>query len=92
MRATGRVADRRRNAAEGAFDVFAADPVEVAEEFEAVANGDGSADDAAAELEGARSALAEALSSDTPSPELIRAALEAVTEALSMLGSDDEVR
>lgn len=65
---------------------------EVAEEFEAVAAGDGSADDAAAELEGARSALDEALSSDAPSPELLRAALEAVTEALGMLGSSDEAR
>ncbi len=65
---------------------------EVAEEFEAVAAGDGAADDAAAELDGARSALAEALSSDTPSPELVRAALEAVEEALGLLGPADGAR
>jgi hypothetical protein len=63
---------------------------EVVEEFEAMATGDGSAEDAAAELEGARSALDEALAAEAPSPELLRAALEAVTEALGMLASDGD--
>lgn len=65
---------------------------EVAQEFEAVAAGDGAAEDAAAELEGARSALEEALSSDTVSPELVRAALEAVVEAAGMLAPSSGAR
>lgn len=57
---------------------------EVEQEFEAVAAGDGAAEDARAELEGARSALEDALAGDA-SPDVLRAALEAVVEAMGML-------
>jgi hypothetical protein len=49
-----------------------------------VAAGDGAAEDARAELEGARSALEDALAGDA-SPDVLRAALGAVVEAMGML-------
>jgi hypothetical protein len=58
--------------------------LEVEQEFEAVAAGDGDREDARAELEGARSALEDALAGDA-SPGVLRAALEAVVEAMGML-------